>query len=67
MKRKLHEPYNKLKGFMREKGITINDLSLLLGISPATVCLKINGKSDFYLREGNKIIETYGCSYNIFL
>ena len=67
VKRKLHEPYNKLKGFMRENDVTINDLSLLLGISPATVCLKINGESDFYLREGNKIIEAYGGSYDIFL
>ena len=67
MNRETHKPYNKLKGFMREKNITIKDLSCLLEISPSTVCSKINGDSDFYLREGNKIIDTYNGSYDIFL
>ena len=55
-----HEPYNKLKGFMRENGITVEDLANLLGLSPTTVSFKINGKSDFDLRELRLMIKHCG-------
>lgn len=62
-----HEPYNKLKGFMRENGITVEDLANLLGLSPTTVSFKINGKSDFDLKELRLMIKHYGIDCQIFL
>lgn len=62
---KLHEPYNKLKGAFRERGLTYNDVSKLLNISKATLCRKINGESDFYLSEANRL-EAQGFPHTIF-
>ena len=45
-KEKIHEPYKKFKGFIREKGITYNDIAHLLGITTSTVSMKVNGYSD---------------------
>jgi hypothetical protein len=62
---RLHEPYNKLKGALRERGMTYDDISKLLGISKATLCRKINGESDFYMSEADKL-ESKGFSRKIF-
>ena len=62
---KLHEPYNKLKGALRERGMTYDDISQMLGISKATLCRKINGESDFYVSEADKL-EAKGFSRNFF-
>ncbi len=61
----LHEPYNKLKGALRERNITYDAASKLLGISKATLCRKINGESDFYLSEVGKL-ESYGIPESVF-
>ena len=66
-RKSIHPPYQKLKGFMREHNITLNDIARLLGCTTSTISLKINGKSDFYLNEANKIIDTYGANNDIFL
>lgn len=61
----LHKPYNKLKGALRERNVTYDDASKLLGISKATLCRKINGESDFYLSEAEKL-ESYGIPNTVF-
>lgn len=62
---KLHQPYNKLKGALRERGMTYDDVSRILQISKATLCRKINGDSDFYLSEADQL-EAQGLPHNIF-
>lgn len=61
----LHEPYYKLKGKLREKNITYDELANELGISKSTLCRKICGISDFYISEVAKI-ETLGIPNNVF-
>ena len=61
----LHKPYNKLKGALRERGLTYNDVSKILSISKATLCRKINGDSDFYLSEADQL-EAQGFPRTIF-
>ena len=65
MKAKLHQPYNKLKGAIREKELTYADVAQILGISKATLCRKINGESDFYMSEAEKL-ESRGFPHKIF-
>ncbi|MGL5153281.1 MAG: helix-turn-helix transcriptional regulator [Clostridium sp.] len=47
----------KLRGAIREKNITQNQLATYLGISNSTLSLKLNGKSQFTLEEAKKISE----------
>lgn len=65
--KKVHQPYNRLKGLMREKNITIVEMSRWLGLTPGTVCKKINGDSDFSLSEAHIIMTNLGGSNEIFL
>lgn len=51
----LHSPYNKLKGFMREKEIVYSEMANLIGVTPTTISQKINGQSDFSLSEAELI------------
>lgn len=68
MKKKLrHEPYNKLRGVLREKNLTYKDVADTLDISETAVQFKINGISDFYLSEVEKLQQAYGFELNIFL
>lgn len=62
----LHSPYNKLKGFMREKGIVYAEIANLIGVTPTTISQKINGQSDFSLSEAELIKKTYGAGDDIF-
>jgi predicted transcriptional regulator len=57
----------KFKGILREKELTYADIAQALNISEAAVGLKINGYSDFYISEVEKIQEKYGIEYHIFL
>ena len=66
MKKKIHEPYNKFKGFLREKGLTYLDVSNTLEISQAAVANKINGISDFYIGEIEILKSKYGVETSIF-
>ena len=66
MKKKIHEPYNKFKGFLREKGLTYLDVSNTLEISQAAVANKINGISDFYIGEIEILQSKYGVETSIF-
>ena len=59
-KKKLHEPYSKVKGFLREHDLTYSDLAETLGVTETTIGFKINGLSDFYLSEVKKLQTSYG-------
>ena len=61
-----HPPYDKLKGFLKEKGVTYRDIASLLGITPTSVTAKINGKSDFYVSEAQAIKNKYQPEREIF-
>lgn len=63
---KVHDPYNIFKGWLRGNSLKYEDIAELLGIRIGTVSDKINGLSDFYLYEIEKIITEYGTSYDIF-
>ena len=62
-----HKPYNRLKGDLREKGITYSNVATLLNISETAFSHKINGISDFYITEMEQIISQYGISHTSFL
>lgn len=47
--------YNKLKGAMAENNITQTQLASRLKMSLSTLNFKINGKSDFTIREAKKV------------
>lgn len=66
-KKRIHKPYWKLKGLLCEKGVTYAQLGCLLGLTATTVSQKINGYSDFYLSEFQKIKDVYGVSNDSFL
>lgn len=65
-KRKVHKPYNKLKGALRERGLTYADVSKLLNISETAVGFKINGTSDFYISEFVAMQNAYKIGTDIF-
>jgi len=50
--------YSKLKGILVEKNITQQELAQILKISVSTLNFKINGKSDFSVREA-KIVSKF--------
>lgn len=65
-KRRVHKPYNKLKGALRERGLTYSDVSKLLNISETAVGFKINGASDFYISEFIAMQKAYKIETDIF-
>lgn len=66
MSRKIHEPYNKFKVWLKDKNITYADLAKLLGRTETSIMYKINGKSDFLLSEVQLIKATFNISDDIF-
>lgn len=67
MEKKLkHEPYNKLRGILREKNLTYKDVADALGISETAVQFKVSGVSDFYLSEVEKLQQEYGVDTSVF-
>lgn len=65
--KKIHEPYDLFKGWLRANHITYAILGDFLGVTPATVSAKINGTSDFFVTEVNAIRTEWGLNSNIFL
>lgn len=65
--KKIHAPYNALKIFAKDKGITYKDIAKTLGITETTVSLKINGNSDFFLGEKRLLEQTFGMNNDLFL
>lgn len=66
-KPKIHEPYTKFKGWARGNSIKYEDIAKLLGLTISTVSQKVNGHSDFFISEIDKIITEYGVTCDIFL
>lgn len=62
-----HEPYNKVKGKIREKGMTYQDVAEKLGLSYVSVSDKINGKSDFLVSEAVQVAQMLSTDIHIFL
>lgn len=62
-----HEPYNKVKGKIREKGMTYQDVAEKLGLSLVSVSDKINGKSDFLVSEAVQVAKMLSTDIHIFL
>ena len=65
-RKKIHNPYSKFKGWLRENDLTYKDVAELIGNSVPTVNAKINGQSDFLLAEVNIIINKYNLDSSIF-
>lgn len=63
---KIHSPYNKFKGKLREKGLTYADVAKVLCISETSVNHKINGISDFYISEVKEISKAFNINKDIF-
>ena len=66
MEKKIHAPYNKLKGKLREKSLTYRDIAQTLHISEVAVSHKINGISDFYISEAKKLMTSFDINVDIF-
>lgn len=62
-----HEPYNKVKGKMREMGMTYQDVAEKLGMSRVSLGDKINGKSDFLVSEAVALANILSTEIKIFL
>ena len=52
--------YSKLLGKLKEKNITQDKLAEIAGISPSTLNLKLNNKSDFKTKEMLTILKCLG-------
>ena len=52
--------FNKLKGKIREKGLTQVQLAKMVGMSPSVMNQKLNNKSDFTLMESFVIGKVLG-------
>lgn len=63
---KKHAPYTKFKRTLAAMGITYKDIANVIHTTEATVMLKINGESDFYISEQRTICETFGIDPAIF-
>lgn len=63
----IHRPYNEFKGALRARNLTYANVASLLNISETAVGYKINGKSDFYISEIEKILNSYNLELDIFL
>lgn len=61
-----HKPYVALKRCLAGKGLKYADLAELLGVTELTIQYKINGQSDFYLSEQEKICSEYNLKRDIF-
>lgn len=66
MKKIIHKPYAKFKGWIRENGLTYADIAQFLGLNESTVSLKINGHSDFLLSEIQALKSHFHLDSNIF-
>ncbi|MBQ8390938.1 MAG: hypothetical protein IJX50_00125 [Clostridia bacterium] len=64
--KKVHEPYHKLKNWLRENRVPYREIADFLGLTIPTVAAKINGDSDFYLSEVQALRRKYGLSADYF-
>lgn len=66
IKERVHPPYNKLKGVLREKELTYADIAEDIGTTETTISQKINGYSDFFMSEVTEICRKRGLSTDFF-
>lgn len=52
--------YSKLKGKMAEQGYTVKSLAKIVGITPTTFSIKLNGCSEFKQNEMILILDALG-------
>jgi transcriptional regulator with XRE-family HTH domain len=57
----------KLRGRIRERGLTQKDVAIMLGVSETTVGAKINNRSPITLDEAERISEVLGISDDEFV
>ena len=65
-KLKKYSPYIKLKHELSRKKISYLEVAILLGKSVRTISMKINGYSDFYISEQQKICDAFGIRQEVF-
>ena len=63
---RIHTPYNRLKIWLKDNGITYSEIAQLLGRTETSIMFKINGKSDFTLSEIQLLKSTYKINTDIF-
>ena len=54
--------YNKLRGRIKENGLTQEDLAKFINVNPATLSLKLNNASEFTQSEIRNICDLLGIS-----
>ena len=54
--------FNNLRAEMKRHGKTISDIGQFLGITTSAVSLKLNGKTEFTLKEICILAEKFNCS-----
>lgn len=64
--KKIHQPYNRFKIWLKDNKITYSVIAELLGITTTSVTNKINGQSDFLLSETQLIKSHYHLTDDIF-
>ena len=60
-------PELKFKAWIVANRITQTEIAKILGVTLQAVNSKVNGKSDFTLKQIKKICETYNCPADILL
>lgn len=65
-KQKIHEPYETFKRALSTMGLHYEDVAKAIGSTPATVQLKVEGYSDFYISEQRAISEQLGIGAETF-
>ena len=66
MSSRKHAPYTAFKNAIAGKGLTLKDVAEVINSSEATVQLKLNGGSDFYITEQMMICERFGLDPALF-
>ncbi len=66
MSKKKHAPYTAVKLWLAGHGITYKDVAEVISSSEATVQLKLNGGSDFYVTEMVMVCDRFGMDFSLF-
>lgn len=63
---RLHKPYETFKRTLSIMGLRYEDVAKAIGSTAATVQLKVDGYSDFYISEQRAISEQFGIGAEVF-
>lgn len=61
-----HQPYDKFMAYLKENRIKLQEIADLFGHTVQTISMKNHGKSDYSMREIEKICDHLGISSEIF-